>query len=309
MSFLNLNVSDKCREQVATFSRRALDFYGWLEYYRGRLTEKALKRYEYNTDNIILSKEIELRLLIFGFCGINYAKKNKTESERVLTACDCTLYGITNYYDEFAHYNYTTPNDSGKCKIGEDGILIKANSIREPLFATINRYAMLLAHIKVTMLSLLINGRDNKSFAVKTTAQKEAVKEYYNQLYRGISGGIYDKQMLNIDLLNFASSSNMDVSSLEQLARDIEDDYMREIGVPTLHIKKERMITSEVEFENIMPQVNIKDEFEHRRAGILECNALFGTNWSVECKIPYEIKSETADNESEANENENNRPL
>lgn len=298
VNILELYESDTAiGREISKLSKKARTYSSWLNFYRGRLLEYAIKRFSYDTNEEIPEKEIEMRLLILGKCGINPIKD-------MLTACDVTLNGITRYYDEWTHYNYVTPIESGSCEIDKDGILIDNNSLRTPTMPLINRYAMTLAHIEVTLISALVNYRSHVNYIAKTNSQRESIRAFRQALYEGSDASISDEEMLGIQVENLSNSQRLSLLDIYELKRDVFNDYLKAIGIPIVNVKRERMITDEVQFENIMPKLDIKDAFECRKKAIEKVNKLFGTEYSVKCNVPYDDSNITKEVIPEQKDNE-----
>ena len=86
---------------------------------------------------------------------------------------------------------------------------------------------------------------------------------------------------------------------LNDLLVDLKNQFYRDIGIPNVRVKKERMLTSEIEYENELPKLNIKNQFESRKKACEEINNLFGTNWSVTCNIEFETNKSVVTTQKE----------
>ena len=259
-------------------------FLSWYKFYINDLTQTVMKFFTWKCDDIP-QKEIEIRLIMLGMCGINKLKKSGK-----LTAFDITLYNQTEYYDVFKNYNYVCPIESGSCEIGKDGIVIDNNELRTPTLLLIEKYAYLMAHTRVSFKCALINARENVTYIVNTEKQFEAVKTYRKKLYNGENTAIFDREFLEIESVKQHDTADRTITDLNDLLVDLKNQFYRDIGIPNVRVKKERMLTSEIEYENELPKLNIKNQFESRKKACEEINNLFGTNWSVECNIEFDIK-------------------
>ena len=285
--------SSEINDKILNRTKKALSFIEWKKYYTDFLLSETLKFFTWECGDIP-QKEIEMRLAVLGKCGINRLKDGS------MVACDIAMNGITNYYDEFTHYNYTTPKESGQKTIGVDGVVISNNALRIPFIYIIDRYAMTLAHIHVTMLCSVINLRSGSIAVCHDTKQAEGFKEYRKKLYNGNVEALVDRDFLGIDIKqNGNTSGQLSPMEMHELLNDTLMCFYRDMGIPNVHVKKERMLTNEIEYENVLPKLNIKDAYDSRVKACEEINRVFGTNWSVKCNINFEEKGENE------NENEN----
>ena len=55
------------------------------------------------------------------------------------------------------------------------------------------------------------------------------------------------------------------------------------MGVKRLPDKKERLITEEVKNDSALMLLNISEMWECRKKALEECNAIYGTSYTVEC--------------------------
>jgi hypothetical protein len=126
---------------------------------REMLFEYCLKLFTWSgLPKSIPAKEIETRLFLYGMCGIN---KGKTGD---LIATYVQPYGVTEYFDEFTDYNWSTPCSAGNCKIGVDGIIIDNDMLRNETYSFIHLYASKLAHADVSYICGMVNGRSTSIF-------------------------------------------------------------------------------------------------------------------------------------------------
>lgn len=263
------------------------NFFSWYKFYINDLTQSVLRFFTWDCGNIP-QKEIEIRLIMLGMCGIN-----KLKSTQKLTALDITLFNQTEYYDIFKNYNYTCPIESGECEIGKNGIVIDNNELRIPTIAIIEKYAYLMAHARISFKCALINARESIVYIVNTEKQNEAVKAYRKKIYNGENSSIFDKEFEEIQTVMPKDSTERNILDLNDLLVDLKNQFYRDMGIPNVRVKKERMLTSEIEYENELPKLNIKNQHESRIKACEEVNNLFGTNWSVKCNIEYECSNYT----------------
>lgn len=242
-------------------------------------------------------KEIETRLALYGYCGI--VKGNKE-----IIASDVSLYGITDYYDEFTDMNYVTPLQNGSKKINVDSVLVDNNTLRNPTINIIDRYAMLLAHTEITFINALVNGRAVSTAIATSNKQAESIRNYQNKLYSGASDVIVDSSFIGIEIKPNDNTYLKDIKSIYDVRQNILYSFYEDLGIKKNQQKRERLVTDEVEADETLLKLNIKDMYDARKRACDEVNRIFGTNWIVKCNIDYDADG-VVDTEGATNDEEN----
>lgn len=310
MGFLD---NERFNEVLQRFNaEKPLDVF--YRYWREHLFEITEKMFTWHGLNFP-QHEIESRLILFGMCGIIapteenakilIAKKSPFfKNEKDLIACDVSLYGITEYYDMFKSFNFTTPVFSGRREIDIDGVLIQNNALRNPTIDLIHHYAILLAHVEVTLLNVLINGRIMQNIIAGTKSASESAKEFYTSLVNGKPSHFVDTSFIGLDFKDVSKTGQLSIQDIYDIRESLLTSFYSEIGVKKPFEKKERLITVEVESGEDVLRLNIKDMFDFRKKACEEINRLFNTNISVECNANIEL--EKGENEDETIGNINN---
>lgn len=254
------------------FKRR---FFFWLN----RLFNFTNKLYTWN-DLPFPQKEIETRLIIKGKCGFN-------KSLNELVACDISLFGITQFYDIFTSYNWTTPKNTGTCEIGKDGVLIENDSLRNPIFPIIEHYAEALAHVDITFINSCINGRAQRTSVVGSNKQAEEVRRYNNKLAEGYNDVIVDRAFLNTEFHDNDISALHTLKELYDVRQELLYSFYEDLGIKKSQQKRERLITDEVNADNGLLKLNILDMTDARTKACNEINNMFGLNVSVKCNVDF----------------------
>lgn len=277
----NKNFIKKVEKEEVVVSRSYL-------YWLDTLFEKTIRIFEW--DGLPFpQKEIEMRCIYDGFCGFVNDKNDG------LMVASGSLSGTTQYFDEFTHFTYSAPTArGGQKRIGEDCVIISNNSLRNPLFPLISRYASLLAHADVTLKCSLVNLRAIDTYAVENDGVAESVASYYNKIYEGSSGTIVDDSLVE-SVKNISSSRNGSNAIKETIEcrNELLKSFYNEIGVRYSRDKKERMITDEVNNDNQMLLLNVNDMMKQRIKACEEINNMFGINVSVKLSDEFELIDET----------------
>lgn len=269
-------------------------------YYVDFLLEFCMKLFTIeNLPDSIPEKEILTRCFLYGSCGIVDTR------ETGLIAVRPMLHGVTNYYDEFTHFNWATPLYSGDAEIGKTGILIDANELRNELFPKIRRYALLLSHCDVTLAHDLVNGRSNMVVRALTQKFADMAKGIRKKQYNGELDVYVDAGFDTLDFIDTKSSSTgSSYMGALDTRNELLNNFMEELGIKRSNQKRERMVVDEVDAGNELLLLNIKNMYESMRDGIEKMNDLYGTNVSIKCNVNYE--REVQDNESNNIKRENN---
>lgn len=252
-------------------------------YWRAQLFNKVNKLYTWdNLPKSIPQKEIEARLILFGKCGIVRG------NEKELLAVDISMYGITNYYDEFTSFNFTTPKQNGKRTIGVDGVLVDNDTLRNPIIPIIDRYAMMLAHAEITFINALVNGRAQKTAVASSNKMAEDIREYQNKLYNGANDVIVDRAFLGVEFHDNDTNSLNQVKTIYDVRQAILYSFYEDLGIKKNQQKRERLVSDEVSADNSLLKLNILDMTDARERACNDINKMFGTNIIVKCNVDYD---------------------
>lgn len=253
-------------------------------YYVDFLLEFCMKLFTIeNLPASIPEKEILTRCFLFGTCGIVETR------ETGLIAVTPNLYGVTNYYDEFTHFNWATPLYSGTAEIGKTGILIDANELRNELFPKIRRYALLLSHCDVTLTHELVNGRSNMIIRALTQKFADMGKSIRKKQYNGELDIYVDAGFETLDFIDTKSrSTGSSYMGALDTRNELLNNFMEELGIKRSNQKRERMVVDEVTTGNELLLLNIRNMFESMLDGIEKMNDLYGTNVSIKCNVNYD---------------------
>ena len=267
---------------------KRLTFNELFSYWREQLIMRIMAIFDYkNLPKSLPKKEIEFRLIVRGYCGVN-----KVDGE--LKAVFCSMFGVTDYEDIFKAYTWTTPLHSGICRIGVDGVLMESNQTRNPLINLVFRYAVLLAHADLSLQAILINARATGIFSAKDDKQAESIKAWYDTLSDGnlcaiVNGDLLSTVIGSEGLRNIATNypDAKNISDFYEIHRNILKDFYNDLGVKFSTEKKERMIVAEIESSEESLLLNIDDMLNTRKEGVQKINELFGTDIEVKLNAGF----------------------
>ena len=307
--YLDFLDTEKGRK-ITKVARESSTFNAFYEYWRNNLFERMMRLFVWENTGCIQPKQIESRLLLSGFCGITLVKNE-------ITAVYGSFFGVTKYIDEFTNFNYHTPIESGTRKIGDNVVVIDNNSLRNPSYDLVHHYAIMLAHIEVTLNNLLINARDNGGVPIASTEkQKQSIENYQARLFNGQYGVVSDVGMLGINYAGSDRKTNQNIMDIIEVREKIIKSFYSDIGVRSAFEKRNNTVMAEVEADTSLLLLNLSDMISKREEGCEFVNKMFGTNWSVHIaeEIDYSTENErvafdthTEVHVKENDENENSK--
>ena len=260
-----------------------------ISYWANMLFEKAVRIFEWSDNLPFPQKEIEMRLLLYGYCGY-------VNDEYVGEMVSCGGMSIpTQYWDEFKTFTYAAATTKGGTKtIGKDCVIINNTALRNPLYPMIKRYANLLAHTDVSLKMSLVNLRIKNIISTDSQSTADSYRAMFDKFYNGDIDAILDDGLLKkgnggIDNLALTSSGTLGVMDCIDARNELLRMFYNEIGVRYNRDKKERMIESEVENDEQMLLLNINDMLKQRQNACKEINRIFGRNISVKLSPEFKI--------------------
>lgn len=249
-------------------------------YWKNILFEYAMKLFSWSgLPDSIPQKEIEMRLFLYGKCGIN--KNNKGDFIATIINFD----GVTDYWDIFTHYTWATPSGQGICIIDKNGVVIDNNSLRNGLYKKIHHYATLLAHTDVTLVNSLVNGRSTMAITAINEKMAESAREYRRRVYNGDVDCLVDKGFSSLDFKDMATDNVMSVKELFDLRQSILSAYLEDIGIRKKTEKRERLVTDEVNSDDALLSLNLQDMLDARTTACKKLSEVFGLIISVDCNV------------------------
>lgn len=208
-------------------------------------------------------------------------------------------------------------------EIDKDCVIVKNDSNMVGLSHTIAKYNTLLAENEITMLIALINSRMNIIFSGADSATKASAEQYLNMIVQGKLGVISDNAFLESLKIQIGSTTRNNVfEDLIRLNQYLKAGLNNAIGLNSNSaMKKERLITAEIDVNNTALYPLIDDMLECRRTAIEKINTMFETDISVELNSSWdyrdlngmsihntesEISLEDIDDNGDNGDNENN---
>lgn len=177
-------------------------------------------------------------------------------------------------------------------EIDKDCVIVKNDSNMIGLSHTIAKYNTLLAENEITMLIALINSRMNIIFSGADSATKASAEQYLNMIVQGKLGVISDNAFLESLKIQIGSTTRNNVfEDLIRLNQYLKAGLNNAIGLNSNSaMKKERLITAEIDVNNTALYPLIDDMLECRRIAIEKINAMFETDITVELNSSWDYR-------------------
>lgn len=153
------------------------------------------------------------------------------------------------------------------------------------MYGLISSTASLLADNYLSLNIAQKNLRLTNAFAADDQNTKESLEACMEEAYEGRPFLVVQKSLVDkLETLPMHSdSSNQTLIQLLDVHKYILSEYYAAIGLQEAQqMKRERLITAEVEDGAELPLFNIQDMIQSVREGIERVNAMFGTEMSVE---------------------------
>ena len=273
--YLNMYLDRVPGINITEYALENTTYSAFYYYWRDELFQRVCRLFEEKTDPVP-AKEIEIRLMIQGHCGIMPYKGE-------LTAFFGTYNGISKYMDEKPFYCVHSPVYSGNHTVGKDIEVISNNTLRNPLYDMIHHYAILLAHAEVTYIHAMVNARNAGGTPIaKTTKQLHSIKEFLGKLFDGKFGVVEDIGEMGVEYAGTSTNTSQNIDSIWNTRQRILADFLSDIGVKSGFDKRSNTVSDEINADTPSLLINLDDMLNARKEGFEKVNKLFGTSWTVE---------------------------
>ena len=139
----------------------------------------------------------------------------------------------------------------------------------------------------------LLNSKFSYVFGATNKAGAESLKKLYDNIASGEPAVFADKQLfgpdgkLAVNLLTQNVAQNYIGDKLLEALRKIEIEFFSRVGIPSANTdKKERLITDEVNANNIETQSKCAMWLEELKDSIAATNDMFGLDIEVDWRFP-----------------------
>lgn len=291
--YLEKMTKAKLTEILATIYDVA-DVENGYNYWFNKLLLRCLSIFKYDgLPDSLPQREIELNLIL-----TNHAVIFEKDDE-LITNPTAIFRNENNVYYNPTMAIYANPKlNSEVLSIGETCEIIYNNPLQDNIFylpcdgsmlTFIQRYARQLADIESTINIYTVNARLTSFPTASNDTVKSSIERLFTKLALGkravISDNAIVEQFRNVDI----NRSNIrDGLNDLLIARDKTlEMFYRDIGIKFYNPKKAQVTEDEVESNNSLLLISIKDMLEERKKGIERVNTHYGTNISVDIEDEF----------------------
>lgn len=179
----------------------------------------------------------------------------------------------------------------------EDGVLIKNDYLGIGLMEIFRKYAFLINESTITLYLANIWKRTEKVFTANDDGTAESVKNYLEKVKNGELGIITTSLLYESINVKVPQSIGTSLHDLMEYDNYIKAQFYNEIGLYHYNnMKKERLITSEVEVGKNSVYPLVDNMLNSRRKGLKELNEKYNLNVKVEFTSSWELRFNLGEN-------------
>lgn len=270
-------------------------------YFRKYLFEKAISVFKWT-----LPDEWDEDYFKTVLYGMGYIAVLNTRTFGVI--CQHGALGGYNLYYRPSYIVITNPllKETITAQISSDCAVLKLQPDYSSIMDIVGYYADMMALCAEAVGINLINVRTSTIFGAGSKAQADSYKKMYDEVSSGEPAVVIDKKLLDDSgkpvWFPFTQNMKEQYISSDILVdmRKIENQFATEIGIPNTNTeKRERLITEEVEANNVETSSRCEMWLESLKKGIKKANDMFGLSLAVDWRVKPETQSETPEKEEE----------
>lgn len=260
-------------------------------YFRRYLLQKAIAVFKWN-----LPKEWSQNYILYVlYCWGYFAVVNTDKFGVIAQACSLAGYDVF-YQPTKAIISNPLLTGILEPKIGTQCTLVKLQPDYGGIMDKVNFYADMLALSAETAGTNLFNSKLAYVFASGSKQDAESFKKMYDNIASGEPAQFVGKNLFNEDGSPNWTMFNQNLKQ-SYIAGDILEDmrkwelkFCSDLGIPNSNTeKKERLITSEVESNNVEVKLWADLALESLKKSCEEANEMFGINMSVDWRFKEEV--------------------
>lgn len=256
-------------------------------YFRKYLLQKAISVFKWK-----LPEEWDEDYFKYALYGIGYIAVLNTRTFGVI--CQTGALGGYNLYYRPSYIIITNPllKETITANINQDCALIKLQPDYSSIMDIVGFYADQMALAAEAVGVNLVNVKSGVVFGAANKAQAESFKKMYDSLNDGNPAVFIDKNLMNDagqpTWYPFVQNMQQQYITDKVLSdmRKIEAMYDTEIGIPNANTDKaERLITSEVNANNVETSSRCNLWLDSIRKGLKKANDMYGLDLAVEWRV------------------------
>ena len=259
--------------------------------YANSIFNRTLSMFEYkNLPDTLPQAELEKQLQANGYAVIFKYNDQLYSSCASLTGQDKSPYNQPTQ----AIINIPALNFNQTLTINKNCVLIKNDDLQVGLLPSILKHGTLAIENEITMLLADYNARIQTLISAGTDQTIQDAQKYINQIVDG-NLSIIGENAFYQDLKTHNPSQNSKENFQDLIAYEqfIKSDLYNELGLSSLNnMKKERLITSEVDSESDQIYPYVDNMFRNRKDGINMVNKLFNGKIKVDFGSTWKDKAD-----------------
>lgn len=269
-------------------------------YFRKYLFQKAISVFKWN-----LPEEWDADYFYYTLYGMGYIAV--IDTDKYGTICQGGALGGYNLYYRPSYIIITNPliQNTITAKINIDCALIKLQPDYQSIMDIVGYYADLLAICAEALGVNILNVKSGTIFGADSKAKAESYKKLYDEVASGEPAVVIDKKLLDdtgkpawFPFTQDVKQSYVATDIISDM-RKIESMFDTEIGIPNANTdKRERLITDEVNANNIETATRCELWLDELRKGINKANEMFGLKLGVD----WRVKPDYSINRPESNQ-------
>ena len=263
-----------------------------VNYYTRYLLQKVISVYQFDG----LPEEWAENYFKYVLFGFGYLAVFNTPEMGVIFN-QCNIYGYNVFYQPNKVVIANPVLGSREFIIGEDCEIIKLMPDYGNVMDIVTTYADLMALCLETAGINLLNSKASFIFFAEDKAVAESYKKLYDKVASGEPMAVIDKSLMGddgslaYDMFTQNVGGNYITDRILNDMKTLEDQFNTDIGIPNANtMKKERLITDEVNANNVDTQSKVMLWLETMQKDIEKVNRMFGLNLSVK----YRYKQDQA---------------
>ena len=259
--------------------------------YANSIFNRTLSMFEYkNLPDTLPQAELEKQLQVHGYAVIFEYNNQLYSSCASLTGQEKSAYNQPTQ----AIINIPALNFNQTLTINKNCVLIKNDDLQVGLLPSILKHGTLAIENEITMLLADYNARIQTLISAGTDQTIQDAQKYINQIVDG-NLSIIGENAFYQDLKTHNPSQNSKENFQDLIAYEqfIKSDLYNELGLSSLNnMKKERLITSEVDSESDQIYPFVDNMFRNRKDGINMVNKLFNGKIQVDFGSTWKDKAD-----------------
>lgn len=249
--------------------------------------------------NILFERTLEL----IDVSGEGFAT-TELKKQLILNGMSCVRYSsvFDNVAPYFCYYgnmtgqffgvpvtvNYTSPRESGNAIIGVDCVLVENTPLRLSLYHLIQRYAVILSHIDISIVSILVKMRMiNNVYVAEDDDVIKCINKMYQNAFKGDFGTITNETGRGVELLKTTETNTESVTGLLEARENVMTAYFNDIGVQSAKSKKGNILVPEIESAKPRLLISLNDMLKSWKEGAEKIKQMFDITLTV--KLTKEV--------------------